>query len=267
MGKVFKQIQDAQVEAARTPPKRKHRRASALTAAGCRLRARGSADEPDVPVRDVGGDEGQQADTLIGQRGSVGRGQRADRPKLEDRRASLTQDLPRPGHPAVDQERADRLVLADLDPGDLLGDDRPGPVVVRQQQVLVVVQEARRRGGLGIGARRRPGGRTARGRARRGTSSGAAAVDRRPRAGGSARTRPGRRSRWPDRTRGDSEARDHRDRGRRPAARRARPRSTCEATGPLRPHRARGGTWMSVTLARIACSSASRSRSGQVSSR
>ena len=28
MGKVFKQIQDAQVEAAHTPPKRKHRRAS-----------------------------------------------------------------------------------------------------------------------------------------------------------------------------------------------------------------------------------------------
>ena len=50
-------------------------------------------------------------------------------------------------------------------------------------------------------------------------------------------------------------------------ARRARPRSRCGRSGPLRPQSPRGGTWTSGTPARTACSRAMRSRSGQRVSR
>ena len=71
-------------------------------------------------------------------------------------RDPVARALQRPGarHEAVDQEGADRHVLPDDDARRPLGDDDPRSVGVREQEVLVVVEEARRSRRVGIRSRR-----------------------------------------------------------------------------------------------------------------
>ena len=183
-------------------------------------------------------------------------------PRSASRRARVLDELPVRAVEAVDEQRADVGPARERQAGAVPGVDARA-VGVREQDVVVLGEEARRGGRRRVGQRRVGRRRAARGRARRGTSAAAVAAARRPRAG-----RPGRTTSRTSATVAGPErgevAQDERV-GRRAGVerpRRATPRPWPRSP-PARPQSPRGGTCTSAAWKVTACASATGSASGQ----
>lgn len=116
----------------------------------------GNRFEPDVVARGSGREEPEQPTAFLEDGGLIRGGQRPDRHDDQGRRAALALQVPAAEHEAVHQQRA-----AGEDAIEVLANDRPvaeiaeepGPVLVRQGDVVVGRQEARRSGRVGVGQR------------------------------------------------------------------------------------------------------------------